>query len=96
MSEQPRFALSGPLSREMIPRRELLVEGRRYRVWLRIAEIAQGSVCVWVGGNRTAFFTTPGDHSDEVVAGERQDVTVQGLNAIATIHGVAIREVAQD
>ena len=87
------FRLSGPLSRRTLVHPELLVEGRRYRVWLRIGEIAQGSVCVWVGGNRTAFFTTPGEHVEEIAAGETQDVTVQGLNAVATIEGIAIKPI---
>ena len=93
MSDLP-ITLSGPLSRQPIAPREPLVEGRRYRVWLRIAELSQGSVCVWVGGNRTAFFAAAGEHVAEIVAGERPDVMVQGLNAVATIVGVAVREAA--
>jgi hypothetical protein len=92
MGEMPVFELSGPLSRRPVARDAALVEGRRYRVWLRIAEISQGSVCVWVGGNRTAFFAAAGDHVEEVVAGERQEVAVQGLNAIATIAGVTVAD----
>ena len=87
--------LSGPLSRHTVATKpERLVEGRRYRVWLRIAELSQGAVCVWVGGNRTAFFTAAGEHVAEIVAGERQDVMVQGLDALATIDGVAVRQLA--
>ena len=88
------FSLAGPLSRQPIERSSALDEGRRYRVWLRIGEISQGSVCVWVGGNRTSFFTQPGEHIEEVYAGETQDVMVQGLNAVARIEGVAVKEVA--
>jgi hypothetical protein len=88
------FRLNGLLSRRTVALAEPLVEGRRYRVWLRIGELAQGSVCVWVGGNRTAFFTTAGEHVDEVEAGETQEVTVQGLNAVAAIAGVAVKAVA--
>jgi len=86
------FSLEGPLSRHLVPRRELLVAGRRYRIWLRIASIAQGKVCVWVGGNRTGFFATPGEHIEEIVAGSGQAVAVQGINAAALIDGVAVRE----
>jgi hypothetical protein len=86
------FSLSGPLSRQMIARREPLVEGRRYRVWLNIAELSQGRVCVWIGGNRTGFFAAAGEHIAEIAAGERQDVMVQGLDAVATIAGVAVKE----
>ena len=93
MSEMPVFELSGPLSRRPVARDAPLVEGRRYRVWLRIAEIRQGAVCVWVGGNRTSFFAAAGDHAEEVAAGELQEVAVQGLNAIATIAGVAVSEI---
>ena len=85
--------LRGPLSRRSIPRRTPLVEGRRYRVWLDIAALEQGSVCVWVGGNRTAFFATPGEQIEEIAAGEGQEIMVQGLNAIATVKGVAVKEV---
>ena len=91
MADTP-FTLSGPLSRRQIHRPTPLVEGRRYRVWLNIAELSRGSVCVWVGGNRTPFFATPGEHIAEIAAGERQDVMVQGLDAVATIAGVAVRE----
>ena len=87
------FTLAGPLSRRSLAHPELLVEGRRYRVWLRIGEIAQGSVCVWVGGNRTSFFATPGEHVEEIAAGETQDVAVQGLNAVARIEGVAVKAI---
>ena len=90
------FTLSGPLSRRQIARDRPLAEGRRYRVWLSIAELDRGSVCVWVGGNRTPFFAAPGEHVAEVEAGERQDVMVQGLDAVATIAGVAIKEAAQE
>ena len=92
MGEMPAFELKGALSRRPVARDEPLVEGRRYRVWLRIAEISQGAVCVWVGGNRTAFFAAAGDHVAEVVAGDRPEVAVQGLNAIATIAGVTVGE----
>ena len=91
MSEES-FWLSGPISRRTIRRDPPVVEGRRYRVWLRIAEITQGSVCVWVGGNRTALFTTAGEHIQPVIAGERMEVAVQGLNARARIEGVGISE----
>jgi hypothetical protein len=92
METGSRFALNGPLSRHLVPRRELLVAGRRYRVWLRIASIAQGKVCVWVGGNRTGFFATPGEHVEEVAAGSEQAVAVQGINAAAVIEAVAVKE----
>ena len=88
------FTLSGPISRRAIPREPPVIEGRRYRVWLRIAEISQGSICVWVGGNRTQFFTTAGEHIQPIVAGERMEVAVQGLNAKATIDAVRISEAA--
>jgi hypothetical protein len=91
MNEPPMFELSGPLSRHRVASPEPLVEGRRYRVWLRIAAISQGSVCVWVGGHRSSFFTSAGDHVEEVVAGEGQGVMVQGLDAVATIDGVAVK-----
>jgi hypothetical protein len=94
MSDAAKFTLNGPISRQPVPRAEPLVEGRRYRVWLRIGEISQGSVCVWVGGNRTDFFSHAGEHSQQVVAGERPDVAVQGLNAVATIEGVAVSDAA--
>ena len=87
------FALNGMMSRQIIPREEPLREGRRYRVWLRISEISQGRVCVWLGGNRGAFFTTAGEHIEEVASGERQDVMVQGLDAVAVVDGLAIKEV---
>jgi hypothetical protein len=93
VSETVPFRLSGPLSRQPIAHPELLAEGRRYRVWLRIGEIAQGSVCVWVGGNRTSFFATPGEHVEEIAAGETQEVTVQGLNALARVEGVAVKAI---
>ena len=96
MSIAPTFELSGALSRQPVPIQEPLIEGRRYRVWLCIASISQGSVCVWVGGNRTPFFTAAGDHVAEVVAGEGPDVTLQGLNAVATVSGVAVREASRD
>jgi hypothetical protein len=92
MSEFP-ILLEGPLSRRTIAKHEQLVEGRRYRVWLRIAELRKGTVCVWVGGNRTAFFAAPGDHVVEIAAGDRHDVMVQGLDAVATIDGVAVTQV---
>ena len=88
------FTLSGPLSRQLIPHRQPLVEGRRYRIWLNIADLRQGRVCVWVGGNRTDFFAAPGEHITEIAAGERQDVMIQGLDAVATIAGVAVKEAA--
>lgn len=93
MMADPPIKLSGPLSRQIVAKHEPLVEGRRYRVWLRIVELSRGAVCVWVGGNRTAFFGTAGEHVAEIVAGERQDVMVQGLDAVATIDGVAVRQV---
>lgn len=93
MNDEP-FTLSGPISRRAIPRDPPVIEGRRYRVWLRIGEISQGSVCVWVGGNRTAFFTTAGEHIQPVIAGERMEVAVQGLNAEARIEGVRISDSA--
>lgn len=93
MSDHIPFALSGMMSRQLIAREEPLREGRRYRVWLRIREISQGRVCVWLGGNRGGFFTTPGEHIEEVTAGERQDVMVQGLDAVAVVDGLAIKEV---
>ncbi len=93
MTDMP-FTLSGPLSRQVIPCREPLVEGRRYRVWLSLAELGQGSVCVWVGGNRTDFFAAAGEHVVEIVAGERQEVMVQGLNAQAVVDGVAVKAAA--
>jgi len=96
MSEDTGFTLAGPISRQPIPRTPHLVEGRRYRVWLRIGWISQGSVCVWVGGNRTDFFTTAGEHIQQVVAGERPDAAVQGLNAEARIEGVAISDAADE
>ena len=86
--------LSGPLSRQTVSNPEPLVEGRLYRVWVRIIELSQGAVCVWVGGNRTAFFSAAGEHVETIAAGERQDVMVQGLDAVATIDGVAVRPVA--
>jgi hypothetical protein len=89
------FALSGPVSRRSIPRDPPVIEGRRYRVWLCIAEISQGSVCVWVGGNRTDFFSTAGEHIQQVIAGERMEVAVQGINARATIGGVRISDSAE-
>lgn len=92
MTDATNFKLSGPISRQPIPRAQPVIEGRRYRVWLRIGEISQGSVCVWVGGNRTDFFTATGDHSQPVIAGDRMEVVVQGLNAVATIEGVAVSE----
>ena len=92
MSESSPFDLSGPLARQVIRRSEPIVEGRRYRVWLRIAAMSQGSVCVWVGGRRTSFFASAGDHVEEVVGGERPDVVVQGLDAIARIDGVAVTD----
>jgi hypothetical protein len=95
MAEGLRFELRGLLPRAQVPQREPLVEGRRYRVWLRIGAIEQGSVCVWVGGNRTAFFTTAGEHVEEVVAGDGQEVIVQGVNAVASIAGVAVKEAAR-
>ena len=88
------FTLSGPISRRQIPRDPPVIDGRRYRVWLRIAEISHGAVCVWVGGNRTEFFSTAGEHIQPVIAGERMEVAVQGLNAKATIAGVRISEAA--
>ena len=96
MDAPPKFELAGPLSRHTVASLEPLIEGRRYRVWLRIAAISQGSVCVWVGGNRSSFFTGPGDHVEEVVAGERQDIMVLGLAAVATIDGVAVKAVAPE
>jgi hypothetical protein len=92
MSAEQSFTLTGPFSRRAIARAQPLVEGGRYRVWLRIGEISQGSVCVWVGGNRTAFFTTAGEHSQPIVAGDRPDIAVQGLNAVARIDGVAVSD----
>lgn len=86
------FSLSGPISRRTIAREQPVIEGRRYRVWLRIGEISRGSVCVWVGGNRTGFFTTAGEHIQPIVAGERMEIAVQGLNAEARIDGVRISE----
>jgi hypothetical protein len=94
MSDPLPFALTGMMSRQIIPREVPLREGRRYRVWLRIREISQGRVCVWVGGNRGGFFTTAGEHIEEVAAGERQDVMVQGLDAVAVVDGLAVKEVA--
>ena len=94
MSAALPFTLTGMISRQIIPREETLCEGRRYRVWLRIREISQGQVCVWLGGNRGDFFTTAGEHIEEIAAGERQDVMVQGLDAVAVIDGLAIKEVA--
>ena len=91
MSEES-FTLSGPISRQTIAREPPVIEGRRYRVWLHVGEIGQGSVCVWVGGNRTDFFTTAGEHIQPVIAGDRMEIVVQGLNARARIDGVAIRE----
>ena len=88
------FVLSGPISRRAIQRDPPVIGGRRYRVWLSIAEISQGSICVWVGGNRTDFFTTPGEHIQPVIAGERMEVAVQGLHAKATIAGVRVSEAA--
>jgi hypothetical protein len=88
------FTLTGPISRRAIPRDPPVIEGRRYRVWLRVAEISQGSVCVWVGGNRTDFFSTAGEHIQQVIAGERMEVAVQGINAKATIGGVRISDSA--
>jgi hypothetical protein len=96
MNAPPKFELAGPLSRHPVVGHDPLIEGRRYRVWLRIAAISQGSVCVWVGGNRSSFFTSPGEHVEEVVAGERQDVMVQGLDAVATIDGVAVKAAAPE
>ena len=94
MDGNATFELRGPLSRHQLTQDAPLVEGRRYRVWLRIATIAQGSVCVWVGGNRTDFFTAAGDHVAELVAGDGPFVTVQGLNAVAAVDGVAVKELA--
>jgi hypothetical protein len=93
MEAASRIALKGLLPRHVVPRRELLVAGRRYRVWLRIVSIEQGRVCVWVGGNRTAFFDSPGEHIEEVAAGGEQAVAVQGVNATAMIDGIALKEV---
>ena len=93
MESASAFALDGMLSRHIVPRRELLVAGRRYRVWLRIASIDRGKVCVWVGGNRTGFFAAPGDHIEEIAAGSEQAVAVQGLNAVAKIDGIAVKEI---
>ena len=93
MSDEP-FTLDGAISRRAIPRDPPVIAGRRYRVWLRIAEISQGSVCVWVGGNRTEFFRTAGEHIQPVVAGDRMEVAVQGLNARARIEGVRISDAA--
>lgn len=92
MMSDESFTLSGPISRRTIARENPVIEGRRYRVWLRIAEISQGSVCVWVGGNRTGFFTTAGEHFQPVVAGDRMEIAVQGLNAEALIEGVTISD----
>jgi hypothetical protein len=92
MADGVKFQLRGLLSRAQVPQREPLVAGRRYRVWLHIGALEQGSVCVWVGGNRTAFFTSAGEHVEEVVAGDGQDVIVQGVNAVASIAGVAVKE----
>lgn len=64
MGEAPAFELEGALSGRRVARDEPLVEGRRYCVWLRIAEISQGAVCVWVGGNRTVAGVTVGETRD--------------------------------
>ena len=95
MAEGVKFELRGPLSRHQLTLRAPLAEGRRYRVWLRIAAIEQGSVCVWVGGNRTDFFTSAGEHIEEVAAGDGSEIMVQGVNAVATIDGVAVKELAR-
>lgn len=92
MAKEVKFELRGLLSRAQVPQREPLIEGRRYRVWLNIEALEQGSVCVWVGGNRTAFFTSAGEHVEEVVAGDGREVIVQGVNAVAAIAGVAVTE----
>ena len=92
MSEES-FTLSGPISRRPTARSPV-IEGRRYRVWVRIGAISRGSVCVWVGGNRTEFFTAAGEHSRQIVAGDRMEVVVQGLNTDARIDSVAVSEAA--
>ena len=93
MGEQVEYSLSGLMSRRLLTRRPPLTEGRRYRVWLRIREISQGKVCVWVGGKRGSFFRSAGEHIEEVAAGEEQEVFLQGLNALAYIDGLAVKEV---
>ncbi len=45
-------------------RDEPLVEGRRYCVWLPIAKISQGAVCVGIGGNRAVAGVTVGETRD--------------------------------